>query len=271
MIWFIIVTLYLNGYLVSSAVEEVSIEDYPYYVALQNPYFSFLPAFYSVICGGSIISENIILTTAYCVQNLNHKNGRIVAGTSKLSPFWQSGDDLYSPVSSLTYPNFEISPVGNIGMISTTNLIPSEKINKIEFLKLSFGFKEVHYEGVIVGHGNEKIKFYTIDTLKKENVFLSNVAKCVNETYNNEFYCVHKEDDSPSYENRYCIGISGGPIIISSNKNNKHYLAGIILEGEECWVVRLSIRTSFYQSWISEMIKIAENNNGILPAKDPHT
>ncbi|KAJ8673034.1 hypothetical protein QAD02_004295 [Eretmocerus hayati] len=115
----------------------VNIESYPYVVSIQNT--NGIPS-----CGGTIISENIILTAAHCVES----NLQIRAGSS----YFDSGGSLHKVIDSVSHKKFD--PVNFKNDIGLLKIEPSILLNGLTTQKVKLFMKK--------NKTNERVNSYAI-------------------------------------------------------------------------------------------------------------
>lgn len=251
------VTLHLEDQLVfaDELVEKVAIDEYPFYVALQKPLIGYIKLVFTIFCGGAIVGENAILTSASCAQKFVLSTDRIIVGADTINYLFQSYDTIYKAEAHFTYSDIKNFP-SNIALIAVRKIIDfGEKVNKIGFLTNNMSMVDEYYPSVIIGHTAKGI--HLKKELRRENVFISNWARCHDKKFVSQIFCVIKHQETPSLDQEHCLGIDGSPVI-SANEKGETILLGVMAEAEECWIENIAFRASHFRRWIKDLTLVAK-------------
>ena len=246
--------------------ENVEIGEFPHQVAL----YPQLPDEFISFCGGSILSENWILTAAHCCDKASGFN--VVAGGVSLQ--LNEGIEQQTTVEEIfIHENYTKNETNNdICMlrlashlkfnenVASINLpTKDEKVNETTNLVMT-GW------GTTMGspiHPDEtKLRFPFIDHMKKAKVPYMEFESCRDE-YKDWIPCknfgicpVTTDLCTGGYENNkiHCAGDTGGPLIDVDRK----LLIGVVSWGNKCAVERypgVNVEISHFVEWIENLMK----------------
>lgn len=230
--------------------ENASIEDFPYQVALE--YIG------KQHCGGSIVAENWIVTTAICVHGIYENNLgklKVRAGTDER----ESGGSLHQVDQVIRHEKFSFTPAG----------LPVNDIALVHVIE-PFGDDETHKpiamfktgENSVPGKMGNVTGFGLIEGFKLPKYLQSvevpvmDLEKC-NEALKEKYgkvpdgtMCVGYDG---SNEKNACVGDYGSPLRIDGR------LAGIVSITFYCnanpYFPPLYTEVSYYRDWIDQHLK----------------
>ncbi|GJQ68892.1 hypothetical protein Trydic_g19306 [Trypoxylus dichotomus] len=207
--------LRFNGRIVGGI--PVSIEEYPHQANIL-----FL---YSHICGGSIISEDWVVTAAHCVSDVAENLLAVKVGSSKL----HLDGEIFSVKSAKAHPNFSFSTVDyDIGLLQLDNKLRfSPQIQPIHLPKgnqpVQPGTKAVVTGwGALYEYGEDALQLQAVD------VTVMTMEKCRSayseKQITERMLCAGDEGGGKDA----CQGDSGGPLVADGQ------LIGIVSWGYGC-------------------------------------
>ncbi|RVE43714.1 hypothetical protein evm_011629 [Chilo suppressalis] len=221
--------------------DDIEITEAPYQVSLVNRGRHG--------CGGTIISEDIVITAAHCVMGSNPANYQIRAGSS----FSERGGELYPVGDMLAHPDFSFSKMDNdIAVIWMAKPFKfSENVAPVEMAELGEEIQDGDLTEV-TGWGNTREGGGYPTTLQKVLVPKVNDQKCNNAyaplyTITSRMLCA----GSPAGGKDACQGDSGGPLV----HNNK--LVGVVSWGLGCARPQypgVYAKVSALRKWVDEHI-----------------
>jgi secreted trypsin-like serine protease len=224
---------------------------YPWQVSLQVAWIpNHAKAHY---CGGTIYSNQWIVTAAHCLQGLTADDVMVVSGTIKLTP-----DVAQSGVSELIkHPAFSRATYDNdVALLKLkTPLTFSETVNRLPPISSSEenGFEPNATEMTVTGWGMTVEGGEIVDTLRFVNVSFVDQASCNRPlSYNGRVTPNMLCAGSPSGGRDSCQGDSGGPL--ATRIADRAVLAGVVSWGDGCarpLKYGVYTRASQFADWIS--------------------
>ncbi|KAF5287280.1 hypothetical protein FQR65_LT02153 [Abscondita terminalis] len=220
---------------------------YPYQVSIQS--------YKEHFCGGSIISERVVLTAAHCMDKMSTSFLTISAGINDLKSVGAQQCAVKAIFMHQAYHSTRM--VNDIAILLTYNPIKfNDKVNKIDIYK-------AHLEGGKVckatGWGALGFKGKSPTVLQELTTTSLTIERClemqppgsVNYIYDNVHLCVYKQNGSG-----LCSGDSGGPLTYDNQ------LVGIVSWGRNCAVGYPDIFTRVfgYLEWINMVLKVIEEH-----------
>ncbi|XP_066592055.1 trypsin-like [Prorops nasuta] len=226
--------------------EDTTIENYPFAVSIQNN-GTFFGHEVEHFCGGSIINESWIITSAHCAQSLRRQNFHVRAGTDV---YYKEGQ-IYEIDFAVIHPNFdEISSDYDIGLLKLKDCIRFDE--RKQPIKLPGEDWSAIKDGTridVIGWGAKKLLGQPSDKLEHTTILKINSTECTAAmgglSVTERMFCAFLYGQGP------CIGDSGTPAVINQ-----------ILIGVTSWSPSCAYRypTAFVDvsvmlDWITETTK----------------
>nr|P51588.1 RecName: Full=Trypsin; Flags: Precursor [Sarcophaga bullata]CAA64354.1 trypsin-like enzyme [Sarcophaga bullata] len=206
----------LDGRIVNGV--DTTIEAHPYQVPLQN-------AALSHFCGGSIISEDLVVTAAHCMQSYTASQIKVRLG----STIYNEGGELVSVKAFKFHEGYNPKTmVNDVALIKLAT--PVRESSKIRYIRLADRTPPTGTPAVVTGWGTKC--FLTCvslpKTLQEVEVDIVDQKACAS----NEFKYGSQIQDTMvcayALKKDACQGDSGGPLVA----NNQ--LVGIVSWGSGC-------------------------------------
>ncbi|MEZ0391453.1 MAG: serine protease [Pseudobdellovibrionaceae bacterium] len=195
--------------------------EFPFIVSLQDNYGHF--------CGGSLISDEWVLTAGHCAKGGTIQN--VVIGLHDQNN--TAGAEVIKAKQVITHPKFNY----NI-LVYDFALVQLER--KTSYKPIAFNKEEINIPNndsqmaIAAGWGALKESSYSLSTLlQKVSVPLVSQSVCnqayagFNEVTDSMICAGYAEGKKDA-----CQGDSGGPLVVS--KNNNYVLVGVVSWGEGC-------------------------------------
>ncbi|XP_076376155.1 chymotrypsin-2 [Megalopta genalis] len=198
------------------------------------------------ICGGSIISENLILTAAHCIYGESASDIEVVVGTYTL-PLWKPAIK-YSPQKLIWHAHYNPQKdfLNDIGLIWLTKNIPfTENIQPIRLP--SVNRDATGEKAVITGWGRLSEKGLTPYILQEIELEIISQQYCLFEwnVTDSQICTLTKISEG------VCNGDSGGPLVLNGEQ------VGIVSYGSPCArnIPDVYTKVYSYKQWITEYTK----------------
>ncbi|XP_014605335.1 PREDICTED: trypsin-1-like [Polistes canadensis] len=189
--------------------EDAVIEEYPFAVSLQNNVTIFGHDV-EHFCGGSIISDTWIITSAQCALSINVREFHIRAG----STYYYKNGMTYNVEKIVVHPAFNYHNYDfDVGLIKLKRKIVFDKLKQP--IKLPEKDQQIKdgVEITIVGWGTTQNLAPMSENLQKTNILKISNEKCT-VTYGyqltDRMFCIISDDSKP------CVGDSGSSAVINN-------------------------------------------------------
>ncbi|CAF1014548.1 unnamed protein product [Didymodactylos carnosus] len=211
-------------------------------------------------CAGFIISDDIIITAAHCLKNVNSQRLRILTGVHDLRSFVPNSKNTYEVYSIISHEDYRVTPeniqLNDIALIKLRQKLSGIN-NRLCLPSTSSTFPKSKIIAVVVGWGKLQASSSRNSPTLQQLVLpivSDNNAKCKQHVANSNIqFCAGHETlhvDS-------CAGDSGSPLMIV--ENNRYVAAGLVSYGnKQCDSSEspgIYTRISFYSQWINQTIK----------------
>lgn len=225
--------------------ESTKIESYPYQISIQQE----VNGVYYHGCGGSIISDNYVLTAAHCLKSFQPQDLKVRAGAS----FYKEGGSLHQVESFVLHRDYDASgaPVHDIAVIRVE---PPFKFDETRQPIELFGADDVAKSGapgIVTGWGlmspnalefPDQLQVVTVPIISKD---------ICNGIYKEKLGGLRKGQICTGLlgvgGKNPCTGDSGGPLAVNGK------LAGIVSWSEKCadpLYPSAYTEVAYYRDWI---------------------
>lgn len=232
-------------------------------VSGQFPYLAFVRFQSSeegFACSGTLVSSNVVLTAAHCVQNVEtgiiHRPERFVVYTGTTE--WASPARTVSAVSRIAiFPSFtrsgQFAFYGDAAILQLSTPVASPPV------KLSTSAPLPGTEGVVVGWGKASPEQEGVSAqLAYGSTVVQSAGYCEGQI-GNTFHPVGElcSLDYPTYQSGTCQGDSGGPMLAVQPGTREYVEIGITSHGPEGCPTnkpRTDTRADFVAGWVNARI-----------------
>uniref|UniRef100_A0A1I8N3F8 Peptidase S1 domain-containing protein n=1 Tax=Musca domestica TaxID=7370 RepID=A0A1I8N3F8_MUSDO len=197
---------------------DTTIQKHPYQVSLQTTSGGHF-------CGGSIISEDIIVTAAHCLQRYTASQMRVRLGSTE----YNSGGELVAVKSFRNHEGY--NPTDKVNDIAVIKLAtPVRQSTKIRYVALAEKTPVTGTPAVVTGWGSKcYLLCLTAPTILQEvEVDIVDEKACASSEYKYGSEIKKTMICAYSVNKDACQGDSGGPLV-SGNK-----LVGVVSWGRGC-------------------------------------
>ncbi|XP_068632247.1 transmembrane protease serine 9-like [Battus philenor] len=211
------------------------------------------------LCGGSLVSRNMILTAAHCINAVFSGGSlsnslRATVGTNR----WNSGGTHYNIQRNITHPNYVQATIKNdIGLLRTSSNVVLN--NNVATVALNYNFIGGNVDVVVTGWGRVRHNGALSAELLRLNKQTVEGSRCVTEVarrasqLNIRAPAVEPHIELCTFHSAgrgTCNGDSGGPLLTTSNNQQ----VGIVSWGLPCaqGAPDMFVRVSAYRSWLSQ-------------------
>ncbi|KAI9575744.1 hypothetical protein GQX74_015486 [Glossina fuscipes] len=183
--------------------EPAAIEDYPYQVSLQNVKNDHF-------CGGSILSEDIVLTAAHCLEGRKPEDVKVRLG----STMYASGGVLVDVESFKSHEkfNFEETRVNDVAIIKLAQ--PVKQSSTIRYIKLADKKPVTGHPAIVSGWGSNCFLVCALSpNLMSIEVEFVDTKDCASTSYGYGMEIKETMVCATAKGKSSCQGDSGGPLV----------------------------------------------------------
>nr|XP_034195529.1 trypsin 5G1-like [Osmia lignaria] len=226
---------------------QAGIEEYPFAVSLQNN-GTFFGHEVEHFCGGSIIGEKWIITSAQCALRIRVKGFHVRAGTS----YYYENGEIFRVKSVTIHPAFNENIYDyDVGLIELADSIKYDNMKQSIKLPQSHSMIEDGVQVQVLGWGASRLLGPVSEELLRSTMQKINNENCQQasggDILTNRMFCALSNGAGP------CVGDSGSPLIF------ENMLFGITSWSRSCSskYPTAFTATSEVKDWITEVTGIA--------------
>ncbi|XP_043583888.1 trypsin-7-like [Bombus pyrosoma] len=202
--------------------EKVAIEEYPFAVSLQNN-GTFFGHQVEHFCGGGIVGEKWIITSAQCALRVEVKAFHVRAGTSR----YYEGGDIYGVQSVVIHPAFNaINYDYDVGLVELSDSITYDSTKQSIKLPKTHSMIDDDSLVKVLGWGIFELFGPVSDVLLHSTMRKINNQDCEEasggDLLTNRMFCALSDAARP------CVGDSGSPLIFQGT------LFGVVSWSRSC-------------------------------------
>uniref|UniRef100_A0A1I8PGP6 Peptidase S1 domain-containing protein n=1 Tax=Stomoxys calcitrans TaxID=35570 RepID=A0A1I8PGP6_STOCA len=205
----------LDGGIVNGV--NTTIQKHPYQVSLQtNDGRHF--------CGGSIISEDIIVTAAHCMQRYSASEFKVRLGSTNN----EVGGELVSVKSFRNHEKYDRdTKVNDVALVKMAT--PVRESSKVRYVKLAKKTPVTGTTAVVTGWGTTCFLACDVTTtLQEVEVDIIDYKTCASSEYSYGSLILETMVCAYAVEKDACQGDSGGPLVVGDE------LVGVVSWGHGC-------------------------------------
>uniref|UniRef100_A0A1I8NTN9 Peptidase S1 domain-containing protein n=1 Tax=Stomoxys calcitrans TaxID=35570 RepID=A0A1I8NTN9_STOCA len=200
-------------------------------------------------CGGSIISEDIVVTASHCLMNLEGPHElKVRLGATE----YNTGGELVSVKSFRMHENFDTElRTNDVGVVKLSS--PVRESSRVRYIKLTEKTPPTGTRGTITGWGASCFLVCDLVThLQEVEVEIIDYKTCASSEYNYGSEVRETMVCTYAVEKGSCQSDSGGPVVVAGK------LVGLVSWGAGCAVpgfpsVHADVASA--RSWIEKVAK----------------
>lgn len=230
---------------------QARLGEFPWLGKLYAGYFRMM----FLLCGGSLISNEYVLTAAHCLVDWTRLAIRIEFGVLDYN---SKSHDLLSVAKMITHAAYDFKDDRNdIALLKLSRKVKFSKL--VSPICLPMRFKRVLFDNTLVtvcGWGETQRG--TPKTLMATQLKTYPLAKCMkyhNVDYVDKFGATIFESNICTADKikDACLGDSGGPMSYYDPRSKRSYIIGIVSWGIDCTTIPAAYtRVTSYLDWIKE-------------------